>query len=201
MEYIDGTPNLDVDYADDFVNFAAHALAELDRITWSSSQDHRLRHAKQHVPPMRANLDEELQERRIRSAISRLNIERNTKEDVLVHGDFWPGNVLWALGKPNGLVDWETACWGAPLYDLAIARLDTFWVYGHEAMLALTERYFLLTKRSESDLKFYDLIASLRPCGMIHEYARAYPDLGRPDIDANLLIDRHQQFVDFAITK
>ncbi len=33
-------------------------------------------------------------------------------ERVLVHRDFWPGNVLWQRGKLTGVVDWTHACRG-----------------------------------------------------------------------------------------
>lgn len=39
---------------------------------------------------------------------------------TVVHGDFWPGNLLFAHGRVSGVVDWEAACaYGSPLQDVA----------------------------------------------------------------------------------
>ena len=42
----------------------------------------------------------------------------------LVHGDFWPGNVLWQDGRVVGLIDWEDAGVGDPECDLGTARTE-----------------------------------------------------------------------------
>jgi aminoglycoside phosphotransferase (APT) family kinase protein len=60
---------------------------------------------------------------------------------VLLHGDLWPGNVLWREGGIAAIVDWEDAALGDPLRDLAVSRLELFWADGREAMEELTERY------------------------------------------------------------
>ena len=60
---------------------------------------------------------------------------------VLLHGDLWPGNVLWRDGRIAAIVDWEDAAIGDPLRDLAVSRLELLWAYGHEEMDDFTERY------------------------------------------------------------
>jgi len=60
---------------------------------------------------------------------------------VLLHGDLWPGNVLWRDGRIAAIVDWEDARIGDPLRDLAVSRLELLWAYGHEEMDDFTERY------------------------------------------------------------
>ena len=60
---------------------------------------------------------------------------------VLLHGDLWPGNVLWRDGRIAAILDWEDAAIGDPLRDLAVSRLELLWAYGREAMHELTERY------------------------------------------------------------
>jgi aminoglycoside phosphotransferase (APT) family kinase protein len=60
---------------------------------------------------------------------------------VLLHGDLWPGNVLWRGGRIAAIVDWEDAAIGDPLRDLAVSRLELFWAYGRDEMDELAERY------------------------------------------------------------
>jgi len=43
---------------------------------------------------------------------------------VLVHGDFHPGNVLWRRGRVSGVVDWQAACTGPAVIDVAHCRVN-----------------------------------------------------------------------------
>jgi len=44
--------------------------------------------------------------------------------DVLVHRDFHPGNVLWRRGAVSGVVDWQGACTGPAVADVAHCRVN-----------------------------------------------------------------------------
>ena len=43
---------------------------------------------------------------------------------VLAHGDFHPGNVLWRRGTVCGVVDWQAACTGSAVIDVAHGRVN-----------------------------------------------------------------------------
>jgi aminoglycoside phosphotransferase (APT) family kinase protein len=43
---------------------------------------------------------------------------------VLVHRDFHPGNVLWRRGSVSGVVDWQSACTGPAVADVAHCRVN-----------------------------------------------------------------------------
>jgi aminoglycoside phosphotransferase (APT) family kinase protein len=91
--------------------------------------------------------------------------------EVLLHGDYWAGNLLWNDGKLLVVIDWEDAALGEPLADLANARLELLWAYGSEAMQGFTEGYH--TKMPEvdfSDLPYWDLFAVLRPINQISNW-------------------------------
>jgi aminoglycoside phosphotransferase (APT) family kinase protein len=60
---------------------------------------------------------------------------------VLVHGDFWPGNVIWCDGQLAAVIDWEDASLGDPLADLATARVELLSQYGQGAMARFTAAY------------------------------------------------------------
>ena len=45
-------------------------------------------------------------------------------DPVLVHGDYWSGNMLWVDNKLTGLLDWEMAAYGDGGFDVAYCRME-----------------------------------------------------------------------------
>lgn len=62
-------------------------------------------------------------------------------EHALLHGDFWPENLLWQGGRLAAILDWEDAALGDPLSDVASCRLELFWKYGAAAAERFTDGY------------------------------------------------------------
>ena len=63
---------------------------------------------------------------------------------VLLHGDYWPGNVIWRDGRLVAVIDWEDVRLGDPLADLATARVELLCRYDDDAMERFTARYLAL---------------------------------------------------------
>lgn len=59
----------------------------------------------------------------------------------LLHGDFWPENLLWEQGAVTAILDWEDAAIGDPLSDVAAARVELRYKFGKAAMQRFTEAY------------------------------------------------------------
>lgn len=120
----------------------------------------------------------------------------------LLHGDFWPGNVLWRAGRVAAVIDWEDACLGDPLYDLAMARLDIAWIYGWEAMQAFTRSYLAQNGQDAASLPYWDLCAALRLARLVgHDlegWAAYFEPYGRGDITPASIQRCFQAFVDQA---
>ncbi len=87
----------------------------------------------------------------------------------LIHGDFWPGNLLWHNGRLVGVVDWEDAALGDPLADFAIARLDFLWIYGREVFEVFSRRYQSQMALDFRALPYWDLCAALRLARLVGE--------------------------------
>ncbi len=86
-------------------------------------------------------------------------------EPTVLHGDYWPGNVLWRDGRLVGVIDWEDALFGDPLADLSVTRLEILWFYGAAGMNLLTRQYRGLRPELDvSTLPLWDLRAALRTC-------------------------------------
>ncbi len=117
---------------------------------------------------------------------------------TLLHGDFWPGNLLWRDGKLVAVVDWEAAMLGDPLADVGITRLDICMIFGGEAMAAFTAAYRTANPIDFSRLPFWDMRAAERAAPDLARWAAAYPALGRPDITAQTMQAAHSWFVEQA---
>ena len=89
---------------------------------------------------------------------------------VLLHGDFWPGNILWRDGQIVGVIDWEDAALGDPLADVANSRLELLWAFGIEAMQRFTHHYQSLAGIDFANLPYWELYAALRRISQIAEW-------------------------------
>lgn len=134
--------------------------------------------------------DETIGESEIRAALSARPLPKPRNPPALLHGDFWAGNVLWRDGGIVGIIDWEDAAIGDPLYDLAVSRLDMLWTYGPEALDLFTAAYAAAAPDLDlSLLPCFDLTAALRPAGLISTWSDS-PALMR---------ERHRQFREQAL--
>ena len=61
--------------------------------------------------------------------------------DVLLHGDYWPGNVIWHNAHLSAVIDWEDASIGSPLSDLAGCRSELMVAYGETLMQQFSTAY------------------------------------------------------------
>jgi aminoglycoside phosphotransferase (APT) family kinase protein len=145
--------------------------------------------------------DVDLDEPRIRSVLSELWPFEQHNADALLHGDYWPGNLLWQDGTLSAVLDWEEAELGDPLADLAISRLDVLWAFGDAAMHELTERYRAHRALDFGALPRWDLAVALRPMSSLPRWASVYaaPPIGRPDVTEASMRDGHRRFVKQAL--
>lgn len=59
----------------------------------------------------------------------------------LLHGDFWPENLLWQNQAIAAVLDWEDAALGDPLSDVAACRVELRYLLGASAMTRFTQAY------------------------------------------------------------
>jgi aminoglycoside phosphotransferase (APT) family kinase protein len=110
-----------------------------------------------------AVLDESLDEGHIRDVLDHVWPLAQRNSTVLLHGDYWPGNILWHDGRLAAVIDWEDAAVGDALADVGNARLEILWAFGLEAMQAFTDQYRALSAIDFAHLPSWDLVAALRP--------------------------------------
>jgi len=203
MEYIDGSPQ----YAPpDRVDFAHQAAAHLARIH-SAEVAHLDLSFLPHAPSGCAEISsrpaenpvEALGESEIRRALQAVSPAPRRNRSVLLHGDYWPGNLLWRGERLVAVVDWEDAALGDPLIDLSISRLDMLWIMGEDAMRALTARYQSLMAIDYACLPYWDLCAALRLIRLagasLEEWAAFFHPFGRRDITAQTMQGHLEKFI------
>ena len=100
---------------------------------------------------------------RIGAALRRARPRVDFNAPALLHGDFWPGNLLWRGEELSAIIDWEDAMLGDPLADLGKSRLEVLWALGPAAMTAYTARYLALRQSFDATgLPFWDLWGASR---------------------------------------
>jgi aminoglycoside phosphotransferase (APT) family kinase protein len=146
-------------------------------------------------------LDTSLDEPRIRAVLAQHWPWPQRNADVLLHGDYWPGNMLWRDGRLAAVIDWEESQIGDPLADIAIARLDILWAFGEAAMHEFTQSYRAQTQIDWDNLPRWDLCVALRPMSNLARWAQSYvdPPISRPDINEVSMGGGHRRFVEQAL--
>jgi aminoglycoside phosphotransferase (APT) family kinase protein len=127
-------------------------------------------------------------------AVSRVSSQR-----VLVHGDYWPGNLLWRRRHLVGVVDWEQPRLGDPAKDVATCRGDVSILFGLEAGNNFLRLYEAAADIRVRNLRFWDLLISTWAVREIEDWAVVYPLLGRPDLTPALARDRIREFARAAL--
>ena len=140
----------------------------------------------------------------ITTALQAATLQRKN-EGTLLHGDFWPGNVLWRDGQIVSVIDWEDAALGDPLIDLAIARLDQVWIFSWETMERFTDRYRAASGVDFGDLGYWELCAALRMAQIIgHNIAgwiHYFEEYARGDISVAWFWQQYDRFIDEALKR
>ena len=77
----------------------------------------------------------------IKNYLSSLKNTAFEGQRVFLHGDFWPGNILWAKDQIVAVIDWDYAAIGDPISDLAVSSLEMRYEFGKEGMNQLCEAY------------------------------------------------------------
>jgi aminoglycoside phosphotransferase (APT) family kinase protein len=175
LEYIEGQPEFaPANEADFLLQLATHlsrihqlACGRFD-LSFLPLQEQRFT-ARLKARP--AQLDESLNEGHIRDVLEAAWPIPQCNQSGLLHGDYWPGNILWKDGQLTAIIDWEDAAVGDPLADVANSRLEILWAFGMDAMQHFTQHYQALTSIDWSNLPYWDLCAALRPAFKIGEWA------------------------------
>ncbi|MGC4937659.1 phosphotransferase family protein [Kribbella sp. DT2] len=82
-------------------------------------------------------------------------------EQVFLHGDVWPGNLMWAGDEIAALIDWKTAGVGARGVDLSELRKQAAISFGPQAPAHVLDGYERATSTKARNVAYWDAIAAL----------------------------------------
>lgn len=204
LEWREASPKYHKDFGQTFVNQAAPVMAQLHNLPVTRAIQAMLPDAESMISALmaRESCQEWVNEERLRKALcsAKQSIELGP-EKVWMHGDLWPGNVLFSDQELNAVIDWEESRLGPNLLDLCITRLDLTWIFGAEIRELWTAKYLSLRPCSTANLAFFDALAALRPGKALSLWAQGFKDLGRPDITVDTMSQDLCAFADQALVK
>jgi len=164
-DFVEGSTEVPAQHRPAAIERMAEVLARLHRIP---AADPRLAFLARRDPLCRREIADERadpQDRDVEDCIRAALAPHwplRQQEAVLLHGDFWPGNLLWQGERLAAVIDWEDACLGDPQVDLGPARLELLWAWDADAPEAFTAAYRAQSGRPLGLLPLYDLWTALR---------------------------------------
>lgn len=207
LDFIAGEPDLD---PIDLDAFCAQLAAQLAAIHSADRSQADLSHLPSHPnacpererPTSSPNPDLDPQSEAGLRATLQLDWRANAvNQAVLLHGDYWPSNVLWHDGQVAAVIDWEDAALGDPLADLANARLELRWSFGDHAMQAFTDHYRSHMPIDYANLPYWDLCAALHLYRHAADWETWAASLAPREINAATIRRDLNDFVEHALAE
>jgi aminoglycoside phosphotransferase (APT) family kinase protein len=174
LEYIEGEPGFaPSDLTDLILQFTTH-LARIHRVDCSrldvSFLPQQEKKVAERLRARPANIGKSVDEMRIRDTLESVWPIPQRNPSVLLHGDYWPGNILWRDGQLVAVIDWEDAALGDPLADVANSRREILWAFGIDAMRSFTQMYQSMAAIDFTNLPYWDLCAALLTASQISSW-------------------------------
>jgi aminoglycoside phosphotransferase (APT) family kinase protein len=125
----------------------------------------------------------------------------DARRKVLLHGDYWPGNVLWNQGRLTGVVDWERVRVGPAGYDVGYCRLDLALSYGQGRADQFYAEYRRASRFELDDLAVWDLAAAWRALPDPAAWLPAWRAVGVTHLTETIVRDRLERFIQRAVSR
>lgn len=101
-----------------------------------------------------------------------------THQTYLVHGDYWPGNLLWDRGEVAAVLDWEAAVRSDPVADIAYCYTEMRYLGQDEAAEHLVDAYRSLSGRALDTLPYWITTSLCRALPGLETYLDGWRGLG-----------------------
>ena len=184
--YIEGSQNLGSKDDAFFIEIIANQLKNIHMVNTDNLPKLPLR-----VDPLEGLLDYLPKKDNwieIREYIKELSFEKYNADFKLLHGDFWPGNLLWKSDNIVGVVDWDYAAIGDPLYDLAVSCLMFRYLYGQQDMESFKVAYIDQSEFDEKRFLLWSINIASSTLYFINEWRLTNEDKDKMIDTAKLII-------------
>ncbi|MGW6196201.1 phosphotransferase family protein [Kribbella sp. NPDC055110] len=98
------------------------------------------------------------------------------EDTVYLHGDVWPGNLVWDGDGVAALIDWKTAGVGAPGVDLSELRKQVAITFGPDAPAHVLTGWQQATGRTADHVAYWDAVAALNTPTTLADWATTRRD-------------------------
>ncbi len=139
MTFIEGETALPEPQQDHYVDKMAQALAKIHALPTHDLP--ALPERNDTLPEVFDYLPEGSEWAALRAHLETLTDTAYRGAPRLLHGDFWPENLLWQGGEIAAVLDWEDAAIGDPVSDVAAARVELRYRFGKPIMEQFTRAY------------------------------------------------------------
>ncbi len=189
MEMVEGSTHIPEDRLDSALRQMADLLAHLHSLDLRSLSLPLLSQREDPIQGALEFLPTDAESAPLRDLIS--SYELRTPRAALLHGDFWPGNVLWREAQLAALIDWEDAAIGPAASDIACCRAELNVAFGARAAASFTDYYRAASEDDVHDLHLWDVYVGSAALATMHEWGLP------PEVEASRR-ERTSRFVDHA---
>lgn len=139
MAFVEGSSEIPADLAKPRLERMADTLAAIHRVPSRALPKLPLR--VDPVPELPGFLPDGDEWRALKDHCATLAPSPYDGAPVLLHGDFWPQNLIWRDGRIAAVLDWEDAALGDPLSDVACAVLELKYLFDDERVGGFLSAY------------------------------------------------------------
>jgi len=137
MSFVDGTSSVPVAREGRYIDVMAAVLAQIHALPTAGLP--ALPTRSDPLPEVLDYLPDGAEWEELRAHLRSLTDTAYGEAPKLLHGDFWPENLLWKNGSVEAILDWEDSALGDPLSDVACCRLELRYKLGPAAMQRFTD--------------------------------------------------------------
>lgn len=139
LDHIEGETVFPTGAADNRIAKMAETLAEVHSLPIAGLPT--LPKRNDPLPEIFDYLPQDAEFAALRQSLSEVGDTNYKGTSALLHGDFWPGNLLWKDQHLVGILDWEDAAYGDPLSDVACTALELTYVAGTDGAERFVRAY------------------------------------------------------------
>ena len=137
----------------------------------------------------------------ISEAVRRLQSTLVPTPPVLVHLDYWHGNVLWHGGRISAVLDWDFAGYGDPAIDVAYFRMNMYLRGIKDAADLFLRAYERQTGATVKNLGFRELAAAAQCLPSPLGWVPMTREMGGPQVADELAVAQYEEFVADALRR